>query len=338
VIPFPETTATWLNLLFFVLGLLIIIKGSDAFLDAAVWIARGFGVPQIIIGATVVSMCTTLPELVSSSAAALKGSGDMALGNAIGSIICNTSLILGIVLLLIQVRIKPEVFLVKGIFMFGSILIALLLVLRGPHADGMGLERYEGCVLLVLLGIFLVVNYYESIHASPPEGEAGEEPVDRRDALRGLPMQALKFALGAGAVAVGAYLLVEFGQRLARDFGVSEGVISLVFVAFGTSLPELFTAISAVRKKAQNISVGNIFGANVMNVAMVVGASGTIRPLYPKDPLLAPVDIPVALVVCGVAFISGLFKGVVGRRTGVLLLSCYVLYLLSMVLMGRLAL
>lgn len=323
------------NLLLFVVGLAIIIKGSDYFLDAAVWCARAFGIPQIVIGATIVSICTTLPELVSSATAAIRGSGDIALGNAVGSIIFNTCFILGMVLLFTCVRIRKEIFLIKGIFMLGAIAIALLLALPGPHANGLSIERYEGMILLVVLVIFLVVNYYESLHAEGAAAQApGGEPPPERD-LSGLGANAAKFAGGAAAVTVGAYMLVEYGQRLARDFGVGEAVISLIFIAFGTSLPELFTAISAVRKKAENVSVGNIFGANVLNMALVVGASATIRPLTPKDPWFAPVDIPVALAVCTLAFASGLFKGVVGRKTGILLLACYVAYLGAMVFLGR---
>ena len=122
------------------------------------------------------------------------------------------------------------------------------------------------------------------------------------------------------------------------DDRISEAVISLIFVALGTSLPELFTAITAIRKKAQNVSVGNIFGANVMNMALVVGTSSTVRPLEPTDQWLAPLDIPVALAVCSLAFISGLFRGAVGKKTGLLLLLCYIIYLGSMLALDRIGL
>jgi cation:H+ antiporter len=134
----------------------------------------------------------------------------------------------------------------------------------------------------------------------------------------------------------GAWLLIEFGQRLARNTGVSEAVISLVFVALGTSLPELFTAISAIRKKAENISVGNIFGANVLNMSMVVGGASLISPLRPNDLNLAPVDIPVACLICACAVGLGLKGGRFGRKTGVALLAIYILYLGSMVVGKRL--
>lgn len=324
-----------INLPLFVLGLVIIVKGSDYFLDASVWVAKAFGVPQIIIGATIVSLCTTLPELVSSCTAALRGSGDMALGNAVGSIIFNTSLILGIVLIFTRVRIRREIFLVKGAFMLGAITVALLLALPGPDSRGLGIERYEGLVLLVIMLVFLVVNYYESIHAEAPVGAEAEAAAEARGDYRRLWPNVCKFLGGAVAVAIGAFVLVEFGQRLARNFHVNEAVISLVFVALGTSLPELFTAVTAIRKRAENISVGNIFGANVLNMALVVGTSATVRPLKPLDAWLAPLDIPVALAVCTLAFVSGLFRGTVGIKTGVILLLCYLAYLSSMVYLER---
>lgn len=324
----------WLNLPLFVVGLIIIIKGSDLFLDSAVWGARAFGVPQIIIGATIVSLCTTLPELVSSCTASLKGSGDIALGNAVGSIFCNTGLILGIVLVLIGARIRREVFLIKGIFMLGALLFGLFLVLPAYPETTLRIDRFEGLILLVFLVIFLVVNYYESLHMAARSNLDKAEDAGRGD-FSGWKKHLACFVIGAVTVALGAYMLVEFGQRMAVNFGISEAVVSVVFVALGTSLPELFTAIAAIRKNAEDISVGNIFGANVMNMALVVGASSTIRPLTPSDTLLARMDIPAALTVCSIVFFAGLIKGKLGKKTGIILLSCYVFYMGVRLVMGR---
>lgn len=319
-----------LNLALFALGFLVIIRGSDLFLDSAVWMAKAAGVSQVIIGATIVSVCTTLPELIASLTAALKGSGDMALGNAVGSVICNTGLILGATLLCVTVRILREVFLVKGVFMVGALLATFFLLAGGASGTAFTLGRSAGAVLLVLLVIYMVVNYYESIHggALPVDADAvPAEPAIRRREWR---KHLLTFCVGALAVALGAFLLIEFGQRLARNLGVGEAIISLVFVALGTSLPELFTAISAVRKGAQDISIGNVFGANVLNLAMVVGASATVQPLTVRDPLLVYFDIPMALGLCACALGAGLLRGRVGRRTGLLLLGVYGAYLLAM--------
>lgn len=327
-----------LNLVFFALGFLVIIRGSDLFLDSAVWMAKAAGVSQVIIGATIVSVCTTLPELVASVTAALKGSGDMAVGNAVGSVICNTGLILGATLVCVTARILREVFLVKGVFMVGALLVTFFLLAGGEADAAFTLGRPAGAVLLVLLVVYMVVNYYESIHggALPVDAEAiPAAPGARRREWR---KHILAFCVGALAVTLGAFLLIEFGQRLARNLGVGEAVISLLFVALGTSLPELFTAISALRKGAQDITIGNVFGANVLNLSLVVGASATVRPLTVHDPLLVCFDIPVALCVCVCALGAGLLRGRIGRRTGLLLLTIYVAYVLAMAVRMRLGL
>ena len=332
-----NSTPLYLNLPLFLLGLFVIIKGSDLFLDNAVWIARASGVSQIIIGATIVSLCTTLPELVSSSTAAIKGAVDMALGNAVGSIICNTGLIMGSMLLFVTVRAQREIFLVKGVFMVGLIGAAFALILPMPGIGGeFRLDRAEGAVLLVFLAVYLVVNYYESLHTIPAAvGESEESDDALTVTAREWRRRATLFAAGGVLVGFGSYLLVEFGQRLARNLGVTEAVISLVFVAFGTSLPELFTAISAVRKKAEQISVGNIFGANVLNIALVTGTAAVIRPLSIDDRWLVRFDIPVAFCICTVAFGWGLVRGRMGRAAGIVLIVLYAAYLVSMAAMGR---
>jgi len=329
-------TPLYVNLPLFILGLYIIVKGSDLFLDNAVWIARASGVPQIVIGATLVSICTTLPELVSSTTASIKGAVDMAVGNAVGSIICNTGFILGMMLLFIVARANRQVFFIKGAFMLGSILGAFLLVLPGEGSPGVfRLERANGVLLLTFFAVYLMVNVYESQQEfSTSQGER-EEPAPPKAPAQQWRRHWSLFFIGAVMVGCGAYLLVEFGQRMARDLGVKEAVISLVFIAFGTSLPELATAVSAVRKKAEQISVGNIFGANVMNILLVIGSSSTIRPMTLDDNYLAMFDLPVAFCLCSIAFCSGLFGGRMGRRTGIVLIALYVAYLASMVILGR---
>ncbi|MCF7855554.1 MAG: calcium/sodium antiporter [Candidatus Pacebacteria bacterium] len=336
----PVPDALYLNLPLFLLGFIIIIRGSDLFLDNAVWMARASGISQVVIGATIVSFCTTLPELVSSSTAALKGTADIAIGNAVGSIICNTGLILGVVLFFTVARIKREIFLIKGTFMLGAILICLLIMWPAEGETAFALTRQEGLALLVFVGVFIVVNYYESLHTVDEPHPTVQEPHSPERVhvtTHEITKRLFLFAGGAAAVACGAYLLVEFGQRLARNMGISEAVISLLFIALGTSLPELFTGISAIRKNAEAVSVGNIFGANVLNIVLVVGASSAITPLYPTDRWLVPFDIPVALLICTVAFGLGLVRGRIGRKTGITLISIYVAYLISMLAMGRIA-
>ncbi len=323
-----------LNLLFFVIGLVVIVKGSDVFLDSAIWIAEASGIPQVIIGATIVSLGTTLPEVVSSCTAALRGVPDMAVGNAVGSVVCNTGLVLGAVVFFVTTTVKREVFLIKGSFMLAGLLFVLCMGL--PDASGAGpvIRRNEGVTLLVFLVVYLIVNYYESMHVGglPEVGRTVQVDKATRAAWA---KQICLFIAGAAFVAAGAFLLVEFGQRLAANIGISEAVISLAFVAFGTSLPELFTGITAIRKKAEHVSVGNIFGANVLNMTLVIGLSAIITDLNIKDAFLIHFDIPVALALGGGIFVTGFVRGKAGRTTGVVLLLAYIAYMASLFLMGR---
>lgn len=325
----------FLNLLFFVIGLVVIVKGSDVFLDSSIWIAEASGIPQVIIGATIVSLGTTLPEVVSSCTAALRGVPDMAVGNAVGSVVCNTGLVLGTVVFFVTTTVKREVFLIKGTFMLAGLLFALCMGL--PDASGAGpvFSRNEGVMMLVFLLVYLIVNYYESMHAGGPPPDVVESVHVDKATRAAWTKQICLFIAGAAFVAAGAFLLVEFGQRLAANIGISEAVISLAFVAFGTSLPELFTGITAIRKKAEHVSVGNIFGANVLNMALVIGLSATITDLKIKDSFLIHFDIPVALGLGGIVFVIGLVRGKAGRGAGVILLLAYIAYMASLFLMGR---
>ncbi|MFW5802732.1 MAG: calcium/sodium antiporter [Verrucomicrobiota bacterium] len=324
-----------LNLLFFVIGLVIIVKASDIFLESAIWIAEASGIPQVIIGATIVSLGTTLPEVVSSCTAAFQGVPDMAVGNAVGSVVCNTGLVLGAVVFFITTTVKREVFLIKGAFMLAGLLFVLCMGLPDASGTGPVITRNEGIILLVFLTVYLIVNYYESMHAGAPPAEVVESvQVDKATQAAWARHIAL-FAGGAVFVAAGAFLLVEFGQRLAGNIGISEAVVSLAFVAFGTSLPELFTGISAIRKKAEHVSVGNIFGANVLNMALVIGLSATITDLRLKDAFLVRFDIPVALGLGAIVFVTGLWRGKADRFTGIVLLLIYVAYMASLFLLGR---
>ena len=190
-------------------------------------------------------------------------------------------------------------------------------------------------MLLTILAIFLVVNYYESLHGGDLPDTSGENEasaVREPTGLRAWLAHLASFAVGAALLTGGAYLLIEYGQRLARNLHISEAIISLVFIAVGTSLPELFTAISAIRKNATNISVGNVFGANVLNMALVTGSAAVVQPLQVHDRLLLRLDMPAAILLGTVAFGSGLVRGRIGRKTGITLLLLYGCYLFTALL------
>lgn len=332
-----------LNAALFLLGFVVIVGGSNLFLDSAIWFARASGLSQLVIGATIVSICTTIPEVVSSATAALKGAADMALGNAIGSILCNTMLILGIVLFFTVAEIRRERFWVKGVSLLVALLAATAVAVpwegglvqtffgAGPQVFRIG--RFEAFLLLLGAAAYLFVSYLEA--RQEWTGEEEDRQASARPAPRDWALHVLRFLTGGAMLGGGAYLLIEFGQRIARGFGLNEAVISLVFVALGTSLPELFTAIGAIRKGAHDISVGNILGANVLNIFLVTGTAGILSPLRFNDPALVRFDLPFAFVATLLLFAVGLRRRRLGRGVGIALLAGYLGYLVSLAILGR---
>lgn len=251
-----------ITILLFLLGLVLIIKGGDWFVDAATWMAAASGLPQFLIGATVVSMATTLPEIIVSTMAAAEGSTDLAIGNAIGSVTANTGLIMAISLIFMPVVIRMSQFSVKGVLMVLSTLVLWLLC-----RDGL-LSLPESLIVLVLFIAFLIENIRSAKKLSQEESSDKAVPVDksRKALLKNLAL----FVLGAACLVVGSNLLVDNGTVLAQVLGVSERIIAVTMVAIGTSLPELVTAITAIVKKQSSMSVGNILGANIIDITIIL--------------------------------------------------------------------
>lgn len=303
----------------FVIGLALIIKAGDCFVDAAVWVARATGIPNIIIGATLVSICTTLPETVVSSVSAVKGLSDMAFGNAFGSIAFNTTFILGLTFLVSHPPIHDRSGFVKN-----TIFLLLLLVLTNLVFCFAGeFSRLFGLLLLGILVLYMVFN----VMTAKRGGEENKtEAVDKsaRAAFRNIGM----LLLGAAGITIGSNLLVTNGELIAKSLGVSELIIGLTITALGTSLPELVTAIQSMRKGAHDISVGNIIGADVLNILLVMGLSSTIRPIRLQSFESAVFSMAVCFVIGAVVLWFGLFeKKNFTRTNGVILLSIYVVYI-----------
>ena len=269
-------------LVLFALGFVFIIKGGDWFVEAAVWIAEVTQIPKILIGATIVSLATTLPELFVSLFAVLDGSVGLGIGNAIGSIVCNTGLILAIALMVSPPPIKKHIVLTKGL-----ILLAAVAALVATAWDGT-IKPFESLYLFAILVIFILYNI-RSVKKSKKmsqdelledQKEIRHIDTDRRSVI----INMLKFIFGAGAIILGASLLVSNGVIIAGYLGISETVIGLTVVALGTSLPELVTTITSLVKKHGEMGVGNILGANILNIVMVLSAcaasskSGLILP------------------------------------------------------------
>ena len=311
----------FISVLFFALGLVLLIKGGDWFVDGATGIARRFRLPDIIVGATVVSIGTTLPEVMVSTTGALLGQGAMAYGNAIGSIICNTALIAAISVTCNPGPVNVKTMKMPVFFFFTSAAVYCL------AAYGLGtFPRWLGIIMLAIFVVYLIANVRQGLRY--PEETAQE--AESAAASRSLVMELVLLVIGAALIAYGANLLVEHGTIIAQKLGVPETVIALTFVALGTSLPELITTITSLKKGHASLGIGNVIGANVFNLVLVSGMAVTIAPFdVPVGKLLLGrnaslvLDIPLMLLVMLLLTVPALTKKRLSRWQGITLLCIY---------------
>ena len=304
--------------LLFIVGLLCLIKGGDWFVDGATGIARRFHVPELLIGATVVSIGTTLPEVMVSTTSALTGHGEIAYGNAIGSVICNAALIAAITIAVKPGKVDPKSLRTPVLFFF----VAAAFYAGVAYTTGY-FSRPVGLILLAMFVAYIVCNVLAMKNApAPEEEEQGEEAPFAKEL--GL------LAVGAVLIAVGADLLVDNGTLIAQALGVPESVIALTFVALGTSLPELVTAITSLAKGHGALSLGNVIGANVFNLVLVSGVSATVAPFtIPQNSMLLGhnaslvLEFPVMFAVMLLLTLPALIKGRLSRPQGIALLCIY---------------
>ena len=308
------------NVLLFVVGLVLLIKGGDWFVDGATGIARRFRLPDIIVGATVVSIGTTLPEVMVSATGALNGQGSMAYGNAIGSIICNTALIAAVSVAANPGKVNTKTMKMPVLFFFGSAAIYCMAV----YVQGY-FSRLMGVLMLVIFGGYLFLTVRQGVkNPETVEEETGETKEKK------LWADLLLLVLGAALIAVGADLLVDNGTIIAQKLGVPETVIALTFVALGTSLPELVTTITSLRKGHASLGIGNVIGANIFNLVLVSGVSVTLSPFeVPVGKLLfgqnasLVLDIPLMIAVMLLLTVPALIAKKLSRWQGILLLAIY---------------
>lgn len=319
--------SVWLAVLLFCVGLVLLIKGGDWFVDGASSLAYRFHIPEILIGATVVSIGTTLPEVMVSSTAAVQGLGAMAYGNAVGSVICNTSLIAALTMAVRPGKVKKNALYVPLAFFFGA--AAFYAVNAYVFKN---FSRVSGIILLCGFVAYMALSVWQAFH---PSADAAEEDGDGEEAAKDMPLwkSLVLLVVGAAAIAVGAKLLVDNGTIIAAALGVPDSVIALTFVALGTSLPELVTAITSLVKGHSSLSVGNVIGANLFNLVLVSGLSVTLSPFeLPAEKTVAGmnaslvVDMPLMFAVMGIMSIPALIKGKLSRWQGILLLAMYAAY------------
>ncbi|MDM8534140.1 calcium/sodium antiporter [Clostridiaceae bacterium HSG29] len=321
----------YLVYLLFAVGLILIIKGGDLFVDAAVWLAEITGIPHIIIGATVVSLGTTLPELFVSVNASLKGISDIAIGNAVGSTICNTGLVASLIIIFASGEINRNAYIKKGLLLILSIFSVFY------FSIDLVISKYESIFLFILLLIYIILNIRLSKKSS---STVSVEEIDQsNDALI---KNGLKFVFGLLFIIFGANFLVDNGVIIAKHFNVPESIVALTLVAFGTSLPELITGISSIVKGNHHIGLGNIIGANILNYIMIIptasffSKNGLIINKYSFDIMghsfsdvaqSLKLDIPISLLMTFLFIFPVIIKEKNYRSQGFIILSTYIVYL-----------
>jgi len=299
-------------------------KGADILVEEAVSLSIRWGIPKMVIGATIVSLGTTLPEATVSVFAAIDGNPDLALGNAIGSIIADTGLIIGLAALIGRLPVDKATINRQGRIQFGAgLLLAFVCLPFLSSASGGHIHRFIGFIFLLLLAIYLYFSMKWSKSSGVDEGALLEEENNP-------PIyQLLKMIFGIALVVIASKILIPTVEVTAIRIGIPQSIIAATLVAFGTSLPELVTAITAVRKGHGELAIGNIIGADILNVLFVVGSAAAVT----KGGLNVPnsfyqLQIPTMLIVL---LLFRIFaknaKEVISKREGLILLSIYLIYL-----------
>ena len=305
----------------FLVGLMLTIKGGDWFVDSASWFAEATGIPKFVVGATVVSFATTLPELLVSVRAAMNGSAQLAIGNAVGSVTANTTLIMGVSLVAIAGVISRKEFSLKGGLLLAAVVGLTVLSLSGA------LPVWSAYILWAIFLIFMISNLIEG-----KKGASATEKADTYD-KKEIPSKVLFFVLGTASIIFGAEFLVSSGKTIASGIGISETIIGFTVIALGTSLPELVTTLTAIRKKENSLSVGNIIGANIIDTTLILPLCAVINgQALPVDRVNLVFDFPVCIAACAVAVVPTIIQGKFKKWQGYALLFIYGLYMVMLVL------
>lgn len=348
--------ATILMYVLFVVGLILIIKGGDWFVDSASWIAEVLGVPKFVIGATIVSIATTLPEMIVSIQATAKGNVEMAAGNAIGSVTANTAMIMGIFIVCMPFAVKRKEFAPKGIMMFAASAALVVgciftekkaLTFEGEENIYYSLSTIGLIVLIAIFVAFFIENFIsmknENKHIEPDPHSIGlqeeddivptKESATKKDWIKNI----ILFAVGAAGIVIGADLLVEHGTNIAKSLGIPQRVISVIAIAIGTSLPELVTTITALRKKVGALSVGNILGANIIDLTLILPICSIVSMGKGTGALAVSVSsVTIDMLVCLAAIAVAVFPTIITKKfqrwQGIVMLLGYVAYVITVVI------
>lgn len=325
----------WGSLLLFAIGLILLIKGGDWFVDSATVIAKKFHVPEIIIGATVVSIGTTLPEVMVSATAALNNNGAIAYGNAIGSIVCNTSLIAALTIAIRPAPVNRKAITMPVLFFFISAAIYLV----AAYLFG-SFDRWLGIVMLVVFTVYMVLTVRQGFKnpVNVPDHEEETAEGKKEDPLW---VSIIVLVASAAIIAVGVDMLESSSVSLATMAGIPTEVVGVTIVALCTSLPELVTAITALAKGHGALSLGNIIGANIFNLVLVSGVAVTLSPF--QVPMGSEIlgmntslvmELPLMVGVMALMTLPALLKKKLFRWQGIALLSIYAIFVTLQVLIA----
>jgi len=317
-----------LDIILLAVGLIGIVRGGEWFVAASVRLAELLRMPRVVIGSTLVSLATTTPEMTVSVFAGLTGQPGLAVGNAVGSSVCNLLMVLGAMALVKQLEVHLTLFRIPFLVMFGAGVLLLVLT-----AD-LRLDRWQGLCLILLGVTFFVGDFFrhrrETAWVAVEAVELETQFVERHGWLRTPRGTAALFLVGAILVVGGSRLVVDAGVRVAEGLGVPPMILGLSLLAVGTSLPELVTAISSARQDVSDLAIGNLLGANVANLTLIIGSAAAIHNVE-MNRITQQYNFPALLCAMVLVGVVGLSGRQVTRREGVLLLGCYGLYLIGVI-------
>ncbi len=307
----------FIQLVFLAAGFVLLMKGADFFVEGASMIASKFGIPQIVIGLTIVACGTSAPEAAVSISAAFKGTVGITIGNIVGSNIMNILLILGVTAALTKVPIKEGTVKVEMPFVIGITVLMLALGMAGGY-----LSRFDGIIFwVVFLGFFGYLIYLTK-KDNVPEEEAAPS--------MGVFKMLVYTTGGLAAIVFGSDVTVDAATAIAKALSVSDRIIGLTIVAFGTSLPELVTSATAALKGKADLAVGNIVGSNIFNILFVVGTVAVIHPISFSSSFLP--DTLVAIAAAAILWLSSIRDRELAGKEGIFMLVCYAVYIVQLVL------
>lgn len=304
-----------ISIILFVVGIILVVKGGDWFVDAASFIARAANIPSFIVGATIVSFATTLPEMIVSVMASLSGKNDMAVGNAIGSVTANTAMIMALAIVFMNIVTPRKTYLKQCLLLVIASAVLWIGCLSGTVAP------WASVILIIVFVVFMVTN----VMVAKGEPNTDEKlTVTKNDIIKNIAL----FVVGAAGIVLGSQCLINGGSAIATALGVPERVIAVTMVAIGTSLPELVTTITAIRKKESSLSVGNIIGANIIDLSLILPVCTFVSSgKFAVSKQCLQIDFPTCLLVCVVGVLPMIIKEKAYKVQGILLLAIYVAYL-----------